>query len=132
LKSGSRLNKSDCVSAKGLKPTGLEYELRLCFPHSLEEVAVVLRKAGWQCEARAGDKDPGIHFTVYRVKAGVSGGEKPFMTYQPEKQKDTVLVNVATRASAAPVGSFTLDKITEDFVQTEATKFFARLASEIG
>jgi hypothetical protein len=42
------------------------------------------------------------------------------------------MVNVATRASAAPVVSFDLDKITEDFVQTEATKFFARVASEIG
>ena len=56
------------------------------------------------------------------------------MTYQPEKQKNTVLVDVATKTSAAPVGSFALDKITEDFVQTEAeaTKFFARVASEIG
>ena len=100
---------------------------------ALEEVAVVLRKTGWQCEMRAGDKDPGVHFTVYRgVKAGVSGGEKPFMTYQPEKQKNAVLINAATKASAAPVGSFALDKITEDFVQTEATKFFARVASEIG
>jgi hypothetical protein len=53
------------------------------------------------------------------------------MTYQPEKQNNTVLVNVATKAFAAPVGSFALDKITEDFVQTEATKFFARAASEI-
>ena len=100
---------------------------------ALEEVAVLLRKAGWQCELRGGDKDPGVHFTVYRgATAGASGGEKPFMTYQPEKQNNTVLVNVATRASAAPVGSFALDKITEDFVQTEATKFFARVASEIG
>jgi hypothetical protein len=33
------------------------------------------------------------------------------MTYQPEKQKNTVLINVATKASAAPVGSFTLDKL---------------------
>ena len=31
---------------------------------ALEEVAVVLRKAGWLCEVRAGDKDPGVHFTV--------------------------------------------------------------------
>ena len=100
---------------------------------ALEEVAVLLRKAGWQCELRGGDKDPGVHFTVYRgVTAGASGGEKPFMTYQPEKQNNTVLVNFATRASAAPVGSFDLNKITEDFVQTEATKFFARVASEIG
>jgi hypothetical protein len=100
---------------------------------ALEEVAVLLRKAGWQCEVRAGDKDPGVHFTVYRgAKAGASGGEKPFMTYHPERQKNIVLVNVATRASAAPVGSFDLDKFTEDFVQTEATKFFARVASEIG
>src|SRR6516164_8510344 len=94
---------------------------------ALEEVAVVLRKAGWQCEVRAGDKDPGVHFTIYR-----GGGEKPFMTYQLEKQKNTILINVATKASAAPVGSFTLDKITEDFVQTEATKFFTCVASEIG
>ena len=100
---------------------------------ALEEVAVLLRKAGWQCELRGGDKDPGVHFTVYRgATAGATGGEKPFMTYQPEKQNNTVLVNVATRASAAPVGSFDLDKITEDLVQTEATKFFARVASEIG
>ena len=100
---------------------------------ALEEIAVLLRKAGWQCEVRAGDKDPGVHFTVYRgATAGASGGEKPFMTYQPEKQNNTVLVNFATRASAAPVGSFDLNKITEDFVQTEATKFFARVASEIG
>jgi len=100
---------------------------------ALEEGAVVLRKAGWQCEVRAGDKDPGVHFTIYRgVKTGMSVGEKPYMTYQPEKQKNTVLVNVATKGSAAPVGSFALDKITEDFVQTEATQFFARVASEIG
>ena len=94
---------------------------------ALEEVAVVLRKAGWQCEVRAGDKDPGVHVTIYR-----EGGEKPFMTYQLEKQKNTVLINVATKASAAPVGSFALDQITEDFVQTEVTKFFTRVASEIG
>jgi hypothetical protein len=95
---------------------------------ALEEVAVVLRKAGWQCEVRAGDKDPSVHFTIYRE----GGGEKPFMTYQLEKQKNTVLINAATKASAAPVGSFALDKITEDFVQTEVTKFFTRVASEIG
>ena len=37
---------------------------------ALEEIAVLLRKAGWQCELRAGDKDPGVHFTVY-------GGRRP-------------------------------------------------------
>jgi len=95
---------------------------------ALEEVAVVLRKAGWQCEVRAGDKDPGVHVTIYRG----GGGEKPFMTYQLDKQKNTVLINVGTKASAASVGSFALDKITEDFVQTETTKFFTRVASEIG
>ena len=95
---------------------------------ALEEVAVVLRKAGWQCEVHAADKDPGVHVTIYRE----GGVEKPFMTYQLEKQKNTVLINVATKASAAPVGSFALDKITEDFVQSEATKFFTRVASEIG
>jgi len=95
---------------------------------ALEEVAVVLRKAGWQCEVRAGDKDPSVHVTVYRE----GGGEKPFMTYQLEKQKNTVLINAATKASAAPVGSFALDRITKDFVQTEVTKFFTRVASEIG
>ena len=63
---------------------------------------------------------------------GEGGGEKPFMTYQLEKQKNTVLINAATKASAAPVGSFALDRITKDFVQTEVTKFFTRVASEIG
>ena len=37
---------------------------------ALEEVAVVLRKAGWLCEMRAGDKDPGVHFTIYRGGEG--------------------------------------------------------------
>ena len=50
---------------------------------ALEEVAVLLRKAGWQFEVRAGDKDLGVHVTIYRG----GGGEKPFMTYQLEKQK---------------------------------------------
>jgi hypothetical protein len=96
------------------------------------EVAILLKKSGWQCEVRAGDKEPGVHFTVYReVKPG-SAAQRPFITYQPEKQRDTVLVNVATKGSAAPLGSFGLDQITEDFVQTEATKFFAHVASEIG
>ena len=100
---------------------------------ALEEVAVVLRKAGWLCEVRAGDKDPGVHFTIYRgAKGGMGGGERPFMTYQPEKQQNAVLVNVATKGLAAPLGNLTLDKITEDFVQTEATKFFACVASEVG
>jgi len=59
-------------------------------------------------------KIPGVHFTVYRgTTASVTGSERPFMTYQPEKQNDTVLVNVATKGSAAPLGSFALDKITE-------------------
>jgi hypothetical protein len=31
-----------------------------------------------------------------------------------------------------PWAALPLDKITEDFVQTEATKFFVRVASEIG
>jgi hypothetical protein len=95
---------------------------------ALEEVAVLLRKAGWQCETRAGEKDRDVHFTIYRA----SGGERPFMTYQPEKQKNTVLVNIGTKGSATAVGTFGLDKVTGDFVQSEATKFFARVASEIG
>ena len=45
---------------------------------ALEEIAVVLRKAGWQCEVHAADKDPGVHFTIYRQ----GGGEKLFITYQ--------------------------------------------------
>ena len=32
---------------------------------ALEEIAVLLRKAGWQCEVRAGDKDPGVHSTAW-------------------------------------------------------------------
>jgi hypothetical protein len=77
---------------------------------------------------RAGDKDPGVHFTIYRE----GGGEKPFMTYQPEKQKNTVLINASNESVCRPVGNFTLDKITEDFVQTEVTEFFTRVSSEIG
>ena len=99
---------------------------------ALEEVAAPLKKAGWQCEIRA-DKGQGVHFTVYRgnLKAGigVGGSERPYVSFQPEKSKSAVLIYVATIGSGAGLGSFTLDQITEEFVQTEASKFFVRLAS---
>jgi hypothetical protein len=99
---------------------------------ALEEVVALLKNAGWQCEIRA-DKDQGVHFTVYRanlkVGIGVGGSERPYMSFQPEKLKSTVLVYVATIGSGAGLGSFSLEQITEDFVQAEASKFFLRLAS---
>jgi hypothetical protein len=99
---------------------------------ALEEIAELLEKAGWKCQLLGTGDHPEVRFMVYRgANSGFTGGEKPYMTYQPEKQKNAILVNLATKGSAASVGSFALDKITEDFVQTEATKFFARIVSEI-
>jgi len=99
---------------------------------ALEEIKALLSKARWQCEVRP-EKDQGIHFTIYRenMKAGIGAGgsERPYMSFQPEKEKNTVLVYVATIGSGAGLGSFALDQITEDFVQAEASKFFVRLAS---
>ena len=149
---GSRRTLRSCRSCCGSLPNGIravtkclsgnfrglltiaEFEKRQQAEEGLRarERFDLLKKSGWQCEVRAGDKEPGVDFTVYReVKPG-SAAQRPFITYQPEKQRDTVLVNVATKGSAAPLGSFGLDQITEDFVQTEATKFFAHVASEIG
>ena len=82
--------------------------------------------AGWQCEVRA-DRDQGLHFTIYR---GNGKGERPFMTLQPDKTKDTIAIHTATRGSSSEVGRFTLDQLSHDFIQTEASKFFERLASE--
>jgi hypothetical protein len=131
LKSGRRQNNSDCVSAKGLKPSGPELEPVIVVP-ALEEIKALLKKAGWQCEVRP-EKDQGVHFTIYRgnMKAGLGAGgsERPYMSFQPEKLKNTVLIHVATIGSGAGLGSFTLDQVTEDFVQAEASKFFVRLAS---
>jgi hypothetical protein len=99
---------------------------------ALEEIKALLTKAGWQCEVRP-EKEQGIHFTIYRgnMKAGLGAGgsERPYMSFQPEKSQNTVLVYVATIGSGAGLGSFALDQITEDFVQAEASKFFVRLAS---
>jgi hypothetical protein len=54
------------------------------------------------------------------------------MIYQPEKQKNNILVDFEPKGLAAPsVGSFPLDKITEDLVQTEAITFFTRVVSAI-
>jgi hypothetical protein len=58
-------------------------------------------------------------------------GEKPYMTFQPEKSKDAIVIYVATRGSGSQLGNFTVDQITKDFVQTEALKFFERLTSEL-
>ena len=94
---------------------------------ALEEIKALLSKAGWQCEVRA-DKDQGVHFTIYR---GNVKGERPYMTFQPEKSKDAIVIYVATRGSGSQLGNFTVDQITQDFVQTEALKFFERLTSEL-
>ena len=94
---------------------------------ALEEIKALLSKAGWQCEARA-DKDQGVHFTIFR---GNVKGERPYMTFQPEKSKDAIVIYVATRGSGSHLGNFTVDQITQDFVQTEALKFFERLTSEL-
>jgi hypothetical protein len=94
---------------------------------ALEEIKVLLSKAGWQCEARA-DKDQGVHFTIYR---GNVKGERPYMRFQPEKSKNAIAIYVATRGSGAQLGNFTVDQISQDFVQTEALKFFERLTSEL-
>ncbi|MGC1348663.1 MAG: hypothetical protein WA858_02645 [Xanthobacteraceae bacterium] len=94
---------------------------------ALEEIKALLSKAWWQCEVRA-DKDQGIHFTIYR---GNVKSERPYMTFQPEKSKDAILIYTATRGSASQLGNFTADQITQDFVQTEASKFFERLTSEL-
>ncbi len=93
---------------------------------ALEEVKALLSNAGWQCETRA-DKDQGVHFAIYRTSVQ---GERPYMTFQPQKPKDTMLIYVATKGSGSELGNFTLDKITQDFVQTEAAKFFERLTAE--
>jgi len=93
---------------------------------ALEEIKMLLSKAGWQCEVRV-DKDQGVHFTIYR---GNVQGERPYMTFQPQKAKDTIMIYAATRGSGSELGSFTLDQITQDAVQAEASKFFERLASE--
>ena len=54
---------------------------------ALEEIKALLSsRAGWQCEVRA-DKDQGVHFTIYR---GNVKGERPYMTFQPEKSKDAI------------------------------------------
>jgi hypothetical protein len=94
---------------------------------ALEEIKGLLGKAGWQCQVRA-DKDQGVHFTIYR---GNVKGERPYMIFQPEKSKDAILIYMATRGSASQLGNFTVDQITQDFVQTEASKFFERLTSEL-
>ena len=94
---------------------------------ALEEIKALLSKAGWQCEVRA-DKDQGVHFTIYR---GNVRGERPYMTFQPEKSKDAIVIYAATRGSGSQLGTFTVEKITQDFVQTEASKFFERLTSEL-
>jgi hypothetical protein len=42
---------------------------------ALEEVAVVLRKAVWQCEVRAGDKDPGVRRLPVSITKTSSGAD---------------------------------------------------------
>src|SRR5262249_23314324 len=85
-----------------------------------------LSNAGWQCEVRR-EKDQGVHFTIHR---GSLHGERPYMSPQPQKPKDTIVIYVATKGAGSELGSFALNQITQDFVQSEAAKFFERLTVE--
>ena len=93
---------------------------------ALEEVKALLSNAGWQCEVRT-EKDQGVHFTIYR---GGVHGERPYMSFGPQKPKDTIVIYVATKGAGSELGSFALYQITQDFVQSEAAKFFERLTVE--
>ena len=93
---------------------------------ALEEVKTLLSNAGWQCEVRT-EKDQGVHFAIHR---GSVHGERPYMSFQPQKPKDTIVIYVATKGSGSELGSFVLNQITQDFVQSEAAKFFERLTVE--
>ena len=93
---------------------------------ALEEVKALLSNAGWQCEVRT-EKDQGVHFTIYR---GSVHGERPYMSFQPQKPKDTIVIYVATKGAGSELGSFAPNQITQDFVQSEAAKFFERLTVE--
>jgi hypothetical protein len=93
---------------------------------ALEEVKALLSNAGWQCEVRT-EKDQGVHFTIYR---GSAHGERPYMSFQPQKPNDTIVIYVATKGAGSELGSFALNQITQDFVQSEAAKFFERLTME--
>jgi len=70
---------------------------------ALEEIKALLSKAGWQCEARA-DKDQGVHFTIYR---GNVKGERPYMTFQPEKSKDAIVIYVGVVLISSSAGTTT-------------------------
>jgi len=73
---------------------------------AFEEIKALLSKAGWQCEVRA-DKDQAVHFTIYRRNVK---GERPYMTFQPEKSKDAIVIYVATTGSGSEVGNFTVKR----------------------
>jgi alcohol dehydrogenase class IV len=37
-------------------------------------------------------------------------GERPYMTFQPEKSKDAIVIYVATTGSGSEVGNFTVKR----------------------
>jgi len=47
-----------------------------------------------------------------------------------KKPKDAIVIYVATKGAGSELGSFALNQITQDFVQSEAAKFFERLMVE--
>ena len=93
---------------------------------ALEEVKALLSNAAWQCEVRT-EKEQGVHFTIYR---GSVHGERPYMSFRPQKPKDTIVIYIATKGAGSELGNFALNQITQDFVQSEAAKSFERLTVE--
>jgi hypothetical protein len=98
---------------------------------ALEQVRDVLMRANWECDVRVSDRDQGVRLSVHRdnMKA-IRGDGSPYINFAPDWQLNTVSVDVATKRSGTGESYLSLDRITEEFVQTRASKFFEHVARE--
>jgi hypothetical protein len=94
---------------------------------ALRQVRDLLVRAGWKCEVRISDKNHEVRLLTYRDKMVTATG-RPYVGFEPGA--NLVKVRITTQGYSGEEGQFPLGQINEDFVQTCASRFFERLASE--
>ncbi len=94
---------------------------------ALRQVRDLLVPTGWNCEVRISDKNHEVRLLIYRDKMVTATG-RPYVGFEPGT--NLVKVCITTQGSGGEESQFPLSQIDEDFVQTCASKFFERLASE--
>ena len=104
---------------------------RIVLPALRQISEEVLTPAGWTSEVRSDDKEESATIEVYKGSMHALGTtRRPSITFVIDRHSPTIFVTAQSISQGGGQGKFSLDEVTEEFVQSTVLKFFQRLTSE--